>query len=121
MEYAAAAFHDKVYVARLEHSSKTASEIRADAASTPGTVEHAARTAEAAEELTRAAAAALAAMLAEHKPAGDTTLERARTLSTAGKWAETYDAGATWQHGDGSALPAALVVAERLRRRRQPV
>ena len=44
MEYAAAAFHDKVYVARLEHSSKTASEIRADAASTPGTVEHAART-----------------------------------------------------------------------------
>ena len=40
MEYAAAAFHDKVYVARLEHSSKTASEIRADAASTALKIEN---------------------------------------------------------------------------------
>ena len=56
MEYAAAAFHDKVYVARLEHSSKTTTELRADAASTPGTVEHTARRTKAAAELTRAAA-----------------------------------------------------------------
>ena len=91
IEYALAALHDKIYAARLAYNSKTATELKREAA----TIQEKTR---AAGELPRAASAALAAAVKEHTPAGATPLERARALATARLWAETWDRGATWHY-----------------------
>ena len=111
MEYAVAAFHDKVYAApraQQQDHHRTSRRRRVDAGHS--------RAHSAQDESCCGAdpcGGGGARRDACRAQAGGRDAARARARPRR-RWqvAETYDAGATWQHGDGSLLPAALVVAE---------